>query len=139
MNAKSNYPNFATFIDKLLVVTGVLQREQDNDGKSTNNKKIGTVDSEYPFDTLEEWLENANTEDNTLGHLALAPTVQQQKRELMAAEHLKDQAAKNKIATNEEDCTDSSSDSSSDHDDDSSTTSSSDSDADTISSSEDNA
>jgi len=53
--AKTKYPNLSTFLDKLLVVTGVLERQEQEEEES-----------------LEEWLERHGGREESLGPLVLA-------------------------------------------------------------------
>ena len=58
--AKAKYPNFNRFMDKLLVLTGVLERQETQDEK------------------LDEWLNREGDEE--LGPLALVPIPRRKKR-----------------------------------------------------------
>jgi len=67
--AKSKYPNFDRFMDKLLVLTGVLERQETGDG-------------------LVEWLQRED--DDALGPLALVP-IPRKRRAIQTPQDVKDE------------------------------------------------
>ena len=74
--AKAAYPNFELFIDKLLVLAGVLERQRavdDNDGGTSTggggNDTIGNSDEQ----ALEEWLNEDHTYEELQQSLVLKP------------------------------------------------------------------
>lgn len=111
--AKANYPNFSRFMDKLLVVAGVLERQQQE----------GSDDDE----TLDDWL--SREQGVELGHLTLVPLPR--KRRPVTQEVLKEVKDEIKSTSSESSESDSSSDSGdSDSSDDSSSSSDDDEDGD---------
>jgi len=90
--AKANYPNFDRFMDKLLVLTGVLERQETEDDL-----------------TLKEWLEL--NEEEALGPLALVPLPRKQ-RTLVVPQDAADDSSSSSDDSDESDSDESNSESS---------------------------
>ena len=60
---KQKYPNFSTFCDKLLTLTGVLERQQP----------INADGEEEELEPMEEWLQQSHTREELQQGLAIKP------------------------------------------------------------------